>query len=249
MNRSRRSAARKEKRFKALLLTLIALVLVGFLAVILLENVFVLKNVVIEGSTSLTDNEIIRLGKFEFGGSIFSVNADRVRENLESSGQIAVDDIAVQKPSTVKLVVHERSRDALVLNGGRVLVLDSDGYVIDNPTTAPDSGIYVTGLEGTSYKIGRQITAPANKLNAMKTVLEAIKAMNATDYVTEVDLGDLMQITLITRTGITVQLGDTDNMNEKIRWMRSAVSDLESRGERGGTLDVSSGTRADYLSD
>ena len=55
-----------------------------------------------------------------------------------------------------------------------------------------------------------------------------------------------MEITAIARSGVIVKLGDTDNMDEKIRWLRSAVSDLETRGETRGTLDVSSGTRADY---
>ena len=237
---------RSEKRAKAILLSLIVIVCVGILAVILMRCVFVLKNVVVEGQTSLSDEDIIRLGKFEFNRSIRNVDPDRVRENLESSGTLAVESVTVEWPSTVRIAVRERTRDALVLNGGRVLVLDSEGYVIDNPTSAPESGIYITGLEGTSYKIGKKITAPASKLNAMYTVLESVKKMDATDYVAEINISDLMQISLITRSGTIVELGDIENMDEKIRWMRSAAADLESRGETGGSLDVSSGTRADY---
>ena len=55
-----------------------------------------------------------------------------------------------------------------------------------------------------------------------------------------------MQLSSVTRSGVVVKLGDMGNMDEKIRWLRSAVSDLETRGETRGTLDVSSGTRADY---
>ena len=36
------------------------------------------------------------------------------------------------------------------------------------------------------------------------------------------------------------------NMQDKIAWMKGAVADLERRGEAGGTLDVRSGTKADY---
>ena len=237
---------RSEKRAKAILLSLIVIVCMGILAVILMRCVFVLKNVVVEGQTSLSDEDIIRLGKFEFNRSIRNVDSDRVRENLESSGTLAVESVTVEWPSTVRIAVRERTRDALVLNGGRVLVLDSEGYVIDNPTSAPDSGIYITGLEGTSYKIGKKITAPASKLNAMYTVLESVKKMDAEEYVAEINISDLMQISLITRSGTIVELGDIENMDEKIRWMRSTAADLESRGETGGSLDVSSGTRADY---
>lgn len=237
---------RAEKRLKAALLSMIVIVCMGIFAVILMRCVFVLKNVVIEGQTTLSDADIIRLGKFEFNRSIRNVDPDRVRENMESSGTIAVESVTIEWPNTVRIAVRERTRDALVLNGGRVLVLDSDGYVIDNPTVAPESGIYITGLEGTSYKIGKRLTAPASKLNAMKTVLESIRKMDAANYVAEINISDLMQISLITRMGTIVELGDSANMDEKIRWMRSAVADLESRGEVGGSLDVSSGTRADY---
>ena len=160
---------------------------------------------------------------------------------------LAVEDVKIQKPSTVILKVRQRTRDALTLNGGHILVMDSDGYVIDNPTEMPESGgIYITGLDVTSYKIGKKINAPENKLSAMKTVLESIRKMDAAAYVSEINLGDLMQLSIVTRYGVVVKLGDTGNMDEKIRWMRSAVADLESRGETRGTLDVSSSTRADY---
>ncbi len=225
---------------------MIVLVCAGILAVILMRGVFVLKNVIIEGTTSFSDNDIIRLGKFEFGQSIGKINADRVRENLESSGKLAVDSVTVEKPSTVRISVHERTGIALVLNGGRILLLDANGYVMESLTEAPDSGIYVSGLEATSYKIGKQISAPAKKISAMQTMLEAIQSMNAQEYVSEINLNDLLQISVIARNGTIVKFGDVENMNDKVRWMRSAVADLENRGERGGTLDVSSATRADY---
>ncbi len=235
-----------ERRIKRLLLLMIVLVCAGILAVILMRGVFVLKNVIIEGTTSFSDNDIIRLGKFEFGQSIGKINADRVRENLESSGKLAVDSVTVEKPSTVRISVHERTGIALVLNGGRILLLDANGYVMESLTEAPDSGIYVSGLEATSYKIGKRISAPAKKISAMQTMLEAIQSMNAQEYVSEINLSDLLQISVIARNGTIVKFGDVENMNDKVRWMRSAVADLENRGERGGTLDVSSATRADY---
>ena len=238
---------RRERRIKGLLIALIAAACAGIVAFVLARCVFVLKSVVVEGSTTMADAEIIRLGKFDFGGAIGNVDPERVRENLESTGQLAVEEVSVERPSTVRIHVRERTRDALTLNGGHILVMDSDGYVIDNPTAMPESGgVYITGLEGTAYRIGKRISAPESKLSAMKTVLESIRKMDAAAYISEVNLTDLMEITAIARSGVIVKLGDTGNMDEKIRWLRSAVSDLDTRGETRGTLDVSSGTRADY---
>ena len=41
-------------------------------------------------------------------------------------------------------------------------------------------------------------------------------------------------------------LGNSENMNNKIIWMAGTLKDLEARGETSGTLDVSSGNKADY---
>ena len=43
-----------------------------------------------------------------------------------------------------------------------------------------------------------------------------------------------------------VDLGNSENMNNKIIWMAGTLKDLEARGETSGTLDVSSGNKADY---
>ena len=45
-----------------------------------------------------------------------------------------------------------------------------------------------------------------------------------------------------------ISLGDAENMNNKVIWMVGALQDLESRGETLGVLDVSSGSKADFLS-
>ena len=59
-------------------------------------------------------------------------------------------------------------------------------------------------------------------------------------------MSDVENLRIITRTGIRVELGDAENMGNKIAWMKGAVADLERRGESGGTLDVRSGSKADY---
>ena len=60
-------------------------------------------------------------------------------------------------------------------------------------------------------------------------------------------MSDTADLRIVTRTGMTVRLGNFDNMDNKIAWMAGALADLENRGETGGQLDVSSGTKADYM--
>ena len=237
---------RISKRAIALILAL--LVLLAIAAGLLWLKLFVVRNVVIEGATDISQEEIIRATKIVFGGSIAKVDAEKLRANLESTGVYSLDDVTVRYPNTVVLSVRQRSRDATVLNGGQYLVMDSDGYVIETSATLPeDGGVYVYGLGATAYRVGGRITAPEDRLLAMKRALDALREQNAMEYISDLDLSDTAQLWMTTRTGLRVNLGGTENMDDKILWMRAAVSDLEARGEIRGTLDVSNGERADYM--
>ena len=237
---------RISKRTIALILAL--LVLLAIAAGLLWLKLFVVRNVVIEGAADISQEEIIRATKIVFGGSIAKVDAEKLRANLESTGVYALDDVTVRYPNTVVLSVRQRTRDATVLNGGQYLVMDSDGYVIETSATLPeDGGVYVYGLGATAYRVGGRITAPEDRLLAMKRALDALREQNAMEYISDLDLSDTAQLWMTTRTGLRVNLGGTENMYDKILWMRAAVSDLETRGEIRGTLDVSNGERADYM--
>lgn len=237
---------RISKRTIALILAL--LVLLAIAAGLLWLKLFVVRNVVIEGATDISQEEIIRATKIVFGGSIAKVDAEKLRANLESTGVYSLDDVTVRYPNTVVLSVRQRTRDATVLNGGQYLVMDSDGYVIETSATLPeDGGVYVYGLGATAYRVGGRITAPEDRLLAMKRALDALREQNAMEYISDLDLSDTAQLWMTTRTGLRVNLGGTENMYDKILWMRAAVSDLEARGEIRGTLDVSNGERADYM--
>lgn len=232
---------------KILLAVAAVIALLTVTGVALLREVFVVRNVLIAGETSATDVELIRGTQIEMSSSIFRVDEAQMRRSLESSGRFALEGVEVEYPNTVILQVRERTRDAMVLNGGKILVMDSDGYVIEVCDTMPEnSGVYVTGLDGTSYRIGSRFSAPEDKLTAMKIITEAVREQNAAMYVSELNLDNLMSMWMITRTGIRVELGDSDSMDQKILWLRSVVADLERRGETSGTLDVSGGNKADY---
>ena len=80
----------------------------------------------------------------------------------------------------------------------------------------------------------------------MTAVLDALYDNGATQYVSELNVSDANSLYIYTRTGMRVDLGNSENMNNKIIWMAGTLKDLEARGETSGTLDVSSGNKADY---
>lgn len=215
---------------------------------ILLANVvFVVRDVRVVGAGDLSDAEVVHLAGIRLGARVNAVDEQRVRLDVESSGQLAFVSLEKQLPSTLVLTVRPRTLDALILQAGKIVVLDSDAYVVRVMDQLPEGdAIYVTGIKAAYYTLGRQLDTGDGRCAAMKAVVEALKNQGATRFVAELSVANVEDLRIITRTGMTVLLGDAENMEAKIAWMAGALSDLEARGETAGLLDVSSGTKADY---
>lgn len=215
---------------------------------ILTHYVFLIRNVQVVGAEDADATAVVRLSGVQLGERMNAVNAENIKTNVESTGQLAFVSVEKRYPTTLVLTVRQRTRDAITSQAGKLLVLDTDGYVVSAGDAAPVYNVpYVLGLKSSTYRLGRQLDAPKTRLSAMKTILEALKAHNATEYVSEINLERLSDIEFISRRGIVVSMGDVENMNNKVIWMMGALQDLESRGETLGKLDVSSGSKADFL--
>ncbi len=225
------------------------LLLAAALALLLINVVFVVRDVQVVGNGSLSAEDVLRVSGIRMGARLGAVDEDHVRESVEEDGRMAFVSLERRLPNRLILTVRQRSRDALVLQAGKVLVLDSDGYVIEVSDRLPEGTIpYVTGLKpSNNYQPGRQLDTTDGRIACMKAVLEAARARGATAYIAELNVASTNDIRIITRTGLTVVLGDSGNMENKMIWMVGAVADLEARGETTGRLDVASGSKADYL--
>ena len=240
MRRKRRSKG----KFAVMLLVLLALV-----ALILFRYVFVVRNVEIAGNPSASYETVIRAARIGLGTSIFSVDEAEMRRGVNALGTIRLDGVEVRYPNTVILTVRERERKAMLLHMGEIRLLDEECCVVESVASVPNTDlIYINGMTVTNFLPGQPLQAKEGQVEAYCAIMQALDANGAAGYVSEIELGNVSELRLITRTGITVELGDASNMTNKIAWMRSAVADLVQRNEGGGTLDVRSGTKADYSS-
>lgn len=227
----------------ALPLIALALWLIG------VNYVFVIRDVQATGSTSVPDAQVVHLAEVQLGARMGRLNVERIRQNVESDGRLALVSVTRRYPSTVLITVRDRTSDALILQAGKIVVLDSDGYVVSVSDRLPQKSVpYVTGLRPSTFQLGRQLDVADGRLKAMKAVLEALKELRATDKVAELSLESTRDLRIITRSGVTVLLGSAENMHNKIVWMTGTLADIEARGEARGQLDVSSGNKADFRS-
>lgn len=228
-------------------MALMVLMVLLIASAVLFKYVFVVRNVVILGDVEASDEELVRLAKVEFGASVFSLDTEAMERNLNATGTMYLQQVQLRYPDTLELSVAMRSRDAMLLHMGKIQILDENGFLVESLSEVPDMDlVYVSGVHVTYCETGQQLRANDGQIEAYVAVMQALNGHGAKMYASEIHLSDPEDIRLITRNGITVLLGDKENMQDKVAWMKSAVADLERRGEGGGSLDVRSATKADY---
>lgn len=237
-------AARRRKR---VWIGILVILLLALLAAWLLRSVFVVRSVEVTGNARISDEEIVRAAHVRFGASMLLVDEAELRRQLDSTGKIRLDGVEKRYPDTLVLQVHERTQVAMLLYMGRIRILDETLCVMESVSEVPDTDlVYISGMRVTGMETGAQIRAEEGQIQACCAVMGAMLSQGANIYASELNVDDVENLILITRTGIRVELGDARDMENKIAWMKGAVADLERRGEGGGTLDVRSGSKADY---
>lgn len=247
-------ATQRRKGAKGRQSGLAGLVLFALLAlavgVLLKSQVFIIRNIEVEGVESVSANEVIRKAGLSLGLGIFSVDENEVRKNFEREGLISFDALQRRLPDTVRLIVHERARRAVVNYLGVAVVIDGEGYVIEQLGEMPAYNLtVVTGVRATSYQVGRKLRSDVPlQVESMLKVLAAIDAQGMTGRVSELNVADLDNMYVMEQGGMMVKIGDETMLKEKLLWMQSVLDQqLYPQGTNTGTLDVSSGSSAVYV--
>ena len=244
--RTRDAAPGRSGRSPTLVWVIVVLVLGFILWRVVANRVYVLRNMTVEGNVTMSDEDVIRLSRVTFGASMSSLDEESIRRNIENGGTLAFVCLERRYPDTAVLTVRERTRDAYMQQAGKLVVLDMEGYVVEVADSQPQSIPYVTGFRPTGYYLGRQLDTADGRVAAMQAILEAAKVCSVTSKIAMIDLSELTDLRIQTHSGMTVLLGNSGKMVDKISYMTGALERLESEGNATGTLDVAGGDKADH---
>jgi len=245
--RRRKGARGRQSGFAGLVLFALLALAVGML---LRSQVFIIRNIEVDRVDLVAPNDVIRKAGLSLGGSIFAADENKIRQNFEREGLVAFDRLERRLPDTIRLIVHERERRAVVNYLGVALVIDDQGYVMEQLGEMPDYGLtVVTGVRATSYQVGRKLMSDVPlQVESLLKVLSAIREQSLGDRISELNVADLDNMYMMEKGGMMVKIGDETLMKEKLVWMQSVLDQqLYPQGKTTGILDVSSGSSAVYV--
>lgn len=236
-------APRYNKRRRNWLMGCLVMVAVLILVAALFFGVICrVRQINVIGNVNISDEEIIALSQIQIGQSIF-LDEEELRNHIQQNPYLYYDIYAISSYDTITIQVRERQETACMTSGGIGIVTDSQGYVLrtyNNPLQTNDGLVTVQGMSIKRVITGQKLVpAQQQQLDAVTEELVQLKVMGCIDEIAVLDVSSLDRITMQTRDGMQVILGDSDLLHEKTRAFTIVRQQLAEMGETGGTLTLS----------
>lgn len=250
---ARRRHRKREKITPGKVLTLIiAAGIVAAVAYFLITHyLFVVRSVSVQlpESARYTPQQVASQSGLKLGTRMDRIDETALAQQLAGTGWLELKDVQLQYPNHVQLVVEERKPAALVSHVSTVLVTDADGVLIEQVSGQPGypDCVYVTDVDVKRAQPGHVLESGSRgKIEAMVALLQGFEEVPCQELISWATLEDPRNVKMYSTNHVWVEMGEPENMADKLRWTEAALNDLIARGEKLGTLNVSSGKHADY---
>lgn len=219
------------KKSKILFCTILVII-----AVLLILNspLFNVKNIVVEGNSTNSSEKIVSLSGLQTYTNIFKFNENDVIEKIKENAYIENVKIEKKLPSTVKIIVEERTPKYMLQFADSYVYINNQGYMLEISNEKLNIPIligFTTDLS--NIKAGNRITIDdLKKMDMVIKIYEAAKSNGLADLVTKIDISNDKNYTIILETeGKKVYLGDCSNLNTRILYLNSILE--ASKGKSG----------------
>lgn len=193
------------------------------------------------GKTPYTQEKIMQVSGISVGDRLLGVDERKTARLLETNlPYISKVSVLWRLPNTLVLQLQKATPIAAVPRTGGFAILDQQGKVLEiaaNLQAFPNVPA-VTGPDVGAYNPGQTVrTAAKGKLAAALTLLNDAKAAGIAQ-VTSADVHDQYQITFGYQNRITVLVGTSADIEEKMRFAAYMLTKQLQASDKG-TLDVS----------
>ena len=209
----------------------------------------------VAGNTMYTDGELIETTGIEIGDNLLRMHPKQMARRLvEQYPYLETAVIRRTLPDTVTISVTAAEERAVLRDAatGRFAVLSAAGRALRTELpvapqgTVPADGLAVAADEETNGETALVPLTPGDYLTesekerftVLLSLLDALEEQELSDDINVIDLRDPLEIRLLYRGRLAVNLGTQDDLDYKLRFTKTAI-DREVTDETVGTLDVS----------
>lgn len=195
---------------------LIALAFVAGLSLLTRINTIIVRN-----PTMYSSLDINRTFSFSVGDSLFSVDRDKLSEEIAiCCPYVKKADVKYKLPNHLEITLTPASVALAVRTEREVLLLDSDFKVLEVVEKLPEGVISVDGMDIVSYAVGYPLDENENiQTQIVRELLTELKERDLEQYASRIDLSKKYNISLQIHDVITVWLGNSEDFDAKMNML------------------------------
>jgi hypothetical protein len=194
---------------------------------------FSLEEVVVEGESIYTGEQIVAVSGIRGGVNLLRFNAEESRQKIIDS-LAYIDDVAIRKgfPSRITITVFGAVEMASIEHDGRFYTISRNGRTLETTRTSREN-IVVYGFEADEPIVGGYI----HSVEPRKTELVFTLVKTAEDAglagITEIDIHDFLDIKVLFMDRIVLHIGPATDLEQKFRAAAEILENRIESNERG----------------
>lgn len=233
----RRAARQKKARRRRLKIAFIFFLIIALitLAIMCFTMFFPIKRINVSGSEIYSKSEIIKASKLTTDDNLLVVSEEEIENNIRQKLPY-VDSVELKRvlPDAVILTVTDAKEYAYYQSGESYFILSEKGYILKKQTEIPENvfRIVTSGIEGDVSQ--QAVYKNAAEQELVNTLISALQ--NKEINIDEIDVSNVLEISLEVEGRFTVVLGTNDYTDEKIAHLKGMIDSIP---DRKGKINLS----------
>ena len=228
------------KKNLSLQIKIALLMLAAIIYVYFFSGNFSVNKITILGQSSFPKDKILALANIDMKKNIYLINTNQIKKNLEKDNYIKSAIVKRKFPREITILIHGRIPVASIPAPGGYVIIDENATAIS--IVQDETKIKKPLINGIQIKdIKLQDVIHVKNQDELENILKIIKyisSLNLLDNISYVDLAKLDDISMTTKSGITVRFGSIKNIEYKAKLLNQILINLSTKGKTSGTLDM-----------
>ena len=232
---------RKSKPLRVVYGLLILMVSIAAVAYFLNLPIWAIREVTVSGAKILSADEVKALSGIPLNENLFFANFSQAENNLRKIGAIKTFKIRRFPPATVIIEINERVPMAAVIFPDQSIIIDSDGYIINQN---PNLTLNIPNMIDLPIIAGvDQNELLKNNQIDQKTVATISSIIQRLSRFTELkklqfNLGGLEEMDLLLDDILKVKLGDVEELETKMKTFEKLIARVSGKWSQIEYIDV-----------
>jgi len=204
----------------------------------LVSPFFHIDEIIVEGNDRVVTSEI--LSRLELGGTTNILFFDADAAAVRVMGNLHVGDVSFRRsiPGRLYVTVQERRPSAYVEHGGRLLVLDDTGLVLEIRNQFREALPLLEGLQFTRVQLG-EVLEVTNETDFITVVLytQLLTAHDLIHRITHINVADPQNIRILVDY-TEFHVGGTSDADQKVRTIAAILDIMPDANIRRGFVSL-----------